>query len=280
LLVYLQAARPSLRSTERRMADYILANPERMLFLAISDFRKGCGASVGSIVAFCKHLGLRGFADFKIALAGDLAQARGSGVPRPAAGPAGASLFQQVFAFHGRSLAETLQLNSAARLERAASLMAKARRMEFFSIGMSYPVAYAAGAKLKLIGLNAGAESDSHLQLIRAAQLRRGDVAFAISCSGTTHETVRCLRIAREHRAATICLTNCVESPLSREADLALFAAPSEVKYFQAPLAARIAQLALVDALFVAIALKRKKETMAQLRRAGVALLEHRLGKA
>jgi hypothetical protein len=45
----------------------------------------------------------------------------------------------------------------------------------------------------------------------------------------------------------------------------------------QAPLAARITQLALVDTLFVAIALSQKKHTLAQLQRAGIELLEHRL---
>jgi RpiR family transcriptional regulator, carbohydrate utilization regulator len=279
LLIYLQAVRPSLHSTERLMADYILADPERMLSLSISDFRSGSGASVGSIVAFCKSLGLSGFTDFKITLAGELAHGGLSALQKTAREPAGASLFRQVFDFHDQSLKETLNLNSVAHLEQAARLMGKARKIEFFSIGMSYPVAYTACAKLKLIGISAGTECDSHLQLIRATQLHKGDVAFAISCSGSTHETVRCLEIAREHKATTLCLTNCVNSPITKQADLTLFAAPSEIKYFQAPLAARITQLALVDALFVAIALNQKKQTMAQLRRAGIELLEHRLGR-
>jgi DNA-binding MurR/RpiR family transcriptional regulator len=277
LLTYLQATLPSLNSTERLIADYILKDPEQMLSCSISDFRRGAGASVGSVVAFCKKLGLLGFADFKITLAGELAQAGLSGFQKSAQAQEGASLFQQVFEFHAQSLKETLQLNSASHLEQAARMMSEARRIEFFSTGMSYPVAYTACAKLKLIGMNAGTECDSHFQLIRATQLKKGDVAFAISCSGSTHETVRCLEIARAHKATTLCLTNCVKSPLTEQADLTLFAAPSEIKYFQAPLAARITQLALVDTLFVAIALSQKKHTLAQLQRAGIELLEHRL---
>ncbi|MEP6662911.1 MAG: MurR/RpiR family transcriptional regulator [Verrucomicrobiota bacterium] len=279
LLTYLQATLPSLNSTERLIADYILRDPEQMLSHSISDFRNGSSVSVGSIVAFCKSLGLRGFADFKMTLAGELAQAGLSVFQKTVPPSAGISLFEQVFEFHAQSLKETLKLNSASHLEQAAEMMGKARKIEFFSTGMSYPVAYTACAKLKLIGMNAGTESDSHFQLIRATQMQKGDVAFAISCSGSTHETVRCLEIARQHKATTLCLTNCVKSPITKHADLTLFAAPSEIKYFQAPLAARITQLALVDALFVAIALSQKKQTLAQLRRAGIELLEHRLGK-
>ena len=79
--------------------------------------------------------------------------------------------------------------------------------------------------------------------------------------------------LARQGRATTLCLTNCMKSPITAQADMALYAAPSEVKYFQAPLASRITQLALVDALFVSIALRRKNRTLAQLQSAGIKLL-------
>jgi DNA-binding MurR/RpiR family transcriptional regulator len=48
---------------------------------------------------------------------------------------------------------------------------------------------------------------------------------------------------------------------------LALYATPSEIKYFQSPLASRITQLAVVDADFIA----------AHLQDAGEELLERRL---
>jgi DNA-binding MurR/RpiR family transcriptional regulator len=193
------------------------------------------------------------------------------------AGQENASIFQNVFEFQSQSLRETLQLNTAEDLEKVSRALELARRIEFFSIGMSYPVAYTACAKLKLIGLRAAAECDSHLQMINATQLKKGDVAFGISCSGSTTETVRCLEIARQGRATTLCVTNCMKSPITAQADMVLYAAPSEIKYFQAPLASRITQLALVDALFVSIALRRKNRTLAQLQSAGIKLLEHRI---
>jgi DNA-binding MurR/RpiR family transcriptional regulator len=95
-------------------------------------------------------------------------------------------------------------MNSEETLQKASKILELARKIEFFSIGMSYPVAYTACNKLKLIGLPATTQSDSHLQLIAATQMRKGDVAFGISCSGSTHETVHCLQTARENKATTI----------------------------------------------------------------------------
>jgi DNA-binding MurR/RpiR family transcriptional regulator len=68
-----------------------------------------------------------------------------------------------------------------------------------------------------------------------------------------------------------------MKSPITAYADLVLYATPSEIKYFQAPLASRITQLALVDALFVSIALRRKNRTLTQLQNAGEKLLDHRI---
>ncbi len=280
LLVYLQAILPSLSPAERQIGHYILEDPERVLSSSISDMRRGSGASVGSIVGFCRTLGVKGFANFKIALARELAQGVFSETARSIDGhPPHSSLFESVFQFHAQSLRETLQLNSQETLERASRILELARRIEFFSIGMSYPVAYTACNKLRLIGMSATTQSDSHLQLIAATQLQKGDVAFGISCSGSTHETVHCLETARENKATTISVTNCMKSPITEHSDLVLYATPSEIKYFQAPLASRVTQLALVDALFVAIAQRRKNNTTVQLQKAAAKLLEHRLKK-
>jgi RpiR family transcriptional regulator, carbohydrate utilization regulator len=275
VLVYLQAILPSLNPVERVIAQYLLDDPERTISSSIAELRRGSGASVGSIIGFCRSLGAKGFADFKITLARELSQVGLAASQK--AGPKNASIFQNVFEFQSQSLKETLQLNTAEVLEKVSRALELARRIEFFSIGMSYPVAYTACAKLKLIGLRAAAECDSHLQMINATQLRKGDVAFGISCSGSTTETVRCLEIARQGRATTLCVTNCMKSPITAQADMVLYATPSEIKYFQAPLASRITQLALVDALFVSIALRRKNRTLAQLQSAGIKLLEHRI---
>ena len=278
LLVYIQGILTSLNPTERLIADYVLRDPERILSSSIAETRDGCGASVGSIVGFCRSLGLKGFAEFKIALARELAQSGFAGLaPGAAANSENGTVFEKVFQFQAQCLVDTLHINSQETLRQAARALERAHRIELFAIGISYPIAYLAACKLRLIGLPASTQFDSHMQLIAATQLRKGDLAFGISCSGATSETVRCLEVARSRGAAAICLTNSVKSPITQAADLALFATPSEIKYFQAPLASRITQLAIVDALFVSLAQKNKDKTAVELRNAGEELLKQRL---
>ena len=136
LLVYLQATLPSLNPAERLIAEYILKDPERILFSSISQMRHGSGASVGSIVGFCRSLGVKGFADFKITLARELAQGGFSASQKAMNGREDLSLFRNVFEFHSQSLKETEQLNRAENLERASRVLESAGRIEFFSIGL------------------------------------------------------------------------------------------------------------------------------------------------
>ena len=273
LLTYIKGILASLNPTDRLIADCVLADPEKVISSSIAQLKDDCGASVGAIVAFCRRMGLTGFAEFKIALARDLAQ---SGMPGGQAQENG-SLLEKVFHVHSQSLIETLQINPAAQFERIAQVIDKSRRVELFSIGLSYPVAHTAYCKFLLLGLQASAHFDSHIQLIAATQLEKGDVAIGISLSGTTRETVECLEVAKAKGATTICLTNAVKSPITAHSDYALYATPSEIKYFQAPLASRVTQLALIDALFVFLALKHKTRTAAKLQQSGEELIKRRL---
>lgn len=274
LLVYIQGILSSLKPSEHLIAEYILADPERVLYHTIAEMKQHCGASVGSIVGFCRTMGVGGFADLKIALARELAE---GGLPGEELEGKGGSVFDQVFRLHAKSLAETRQINPEATLLKAAAAIGKAHRIQIFSTGISHAVAYAAYCKFTLIGLRASTEKDAHMQLVNALQMGKGDVAFGISCSGRTKETVRCLEAARERRATTICLTNSIRSPITAFADIVLHATPGEVKYFQAPLASRVTQLAVIDSLFAALAIDRKSKTMSQLHRIGEQLMEHRI---
>lgn len=272
LIPFMRGLLPTLNPTERLIAECVLEDPERAISSSIAQLKDASGASVGAIVGFCRRVGLDGFADFKIALARDLAQ---SGLPTGGADQDG-SLFSEVFKFHGQSLGETLRINSEESLERVAHALERARRIELFSIGLSYSVAYTAYCKFLLLGLPATAHFDSHIQLINATQMKAGDLAFGISVSGTTRETVQCMEVAKANGATTVCLTNAMKSTITSYSDHALYATPGEIKYFQAPLASRVTQLAVIDALFVFLALKHKNRTAERLQQSAEALQERR----
>jgi DNA-binding MurR/RpiR family transcriptional regulator len=184
---------------------------------------------------------------------------------------------QRIFEEHVHCLHETLRINSSSSLEAAAEAITRAKRTVLFCIGQSYPVAYSLGIRLAIIGLSVFLDADSHTQLVAAAGMKRGEVGIGISLSGSTGETVESLRLSQERGAKTICITNSLDSPLARAADIRLFAAPSEVKYFHAGLASRVTQMALADVLLYMVARLRGRKALAQLARAEEHLLRRRI---
>ena len=278
LLPLIRGLLPTFQRAQRRIAEVVLNDPERFIFQSISQLAEDCGVSPGSIVLFCKSLRLAGLPALKIALARELAAPVLPFFDKKFERQDGASaVLQRVFEEHVESLHQTLKLNASSALAEAVEAMLKAKRIVLFSIGLSYPVAYSVYARLRLLGLPAFIEFDSHLQLAAAAEIEGSEVALGVSVSGTTSETVECLRLCKARGAKTICITNSINSPLAQTADIRLYAAPSEVKYFQAPLASRVAQLALADALLVLVGLRRKRKALVHLRRAEEQLLKRRI---
>jgi RpiR family transcriptional regulator, carbohydrate utilization regulator len=273
----IQGMLPALKRAQRRIAEAVIADPEQFVSHSISELAADYGVSPGSIVIFCKSLGLRGFPALKIALARELSEPVFFSAEKNAPRTGLPSVLQRVFKRHVESLHQTLNLNAPDSFEAAVKSLVKTRRIVLFSIGLSYPVAYSLYARLRFIGLPAFIEFDSHLQLAAAAEINRGDVGLAVSVAGSTRETVECLRLARERGATTICITNSIGSPLAHAADIPLYAAPGAVKYFQAPLASRVSQLAIADVLLVLIGQRRKRRALAYIRRAEEFLLKHRM---
>lgn len=268
---------PSLKRAQRRIAEEIIRDPEQFIAQSISELAARCEVSTGSIVHFCKSLGLRGLPHLKVALARGLSEPLFPSGGKVRAGSGAGEILEMVFQAHTQALRDTLRLNSPATLEEAVNVLLKARRTFLFSIGLSYPVAYSLYGRMKFMGYPAYIEYDSHLQLARAAEMGPGDAGLAVSVAGNTSETVECLRLAKERGARTLCITNSIGSPLAEAADIRLYAAPSAVKYFQAPLASRVTQLAVADALLTALGLRRKRQVLTHLRRAEECLLKHRV---
>jgi RpiR family transcriptional regulator, carbohydrate utilization regulator len=273
LLPWIQGRLPTLKKAQRRIAEEIIKDPEEFISQPISELAKRCEVSPASIVIFCKVFDLKGLPALKVALARCLAEPLFASGGRSGA----AAGLERVFEDHMKALQETLRLNKPGTVTAAVKLLSKARRTVLFSIGLSYPVAYSIYARMRFIGLPAMIEYDSHLQLAAASEMQPGEVAIGISLAGNTLETVECLRLARSRGARTICITNSIDSLMAQAADIRFYAAPSEVKYFQAPLASRVTQMAVADALLEDLSTQNRQRTLTHLRRAEEHLLQRRL---
>jgi DNA-binding MurR/RpiR family transcriptional regulator len=150
-------------------------------------------------------------------------------------------------------------------LERVVDALVRAQRVDLYGVGASAFVAMDFQQKLHRIGRVAFAWPDIHVALTSAALLRPGDVAIAVSHTGTTTDTIDAVTEARSHGATTVALTNFPRSPLALAAEHVLTTAARETTFRSGAMASRLAQLTVVDCLFVGVAQRTYEQTMAAL---------------
>src|ERR1700748_3676043 len=74
ILITIRSLLPSLAPVEQRVAQAVLDDPAGVAWRSISELASACGTSATSVVRFCRAVGLRGYPDLRLALAGAVAR--------------------------------------------------------------------------------------------------------------------------------------------------------------------------------------------------------------
>jgi len=259
---------PALHRKERTLAEYIAAHPHEATRASITELAERSGASTATITRFCKALHFDGFIDFKLKLAEELAAPDAPHTYQDiVAGNSLSSIVSAIEANHVRSITDTTRLIDYAALEKAIAALGAAKQIDLYGVATSGLVAQDAYQKLVRIGKKAFAFADPHLQITSASNLEPGDVAIGISYSGETPETLDAIRCAKERGATTISLTKYGANALAALADIPLFASSLEEGMRRGDMASRIAQLHMIDILFVGLVSQTFDEDVPKLER-------------
>lgn len=278
ILIRIRGVLPSLRPAERRVADAVLADPAAVAARSISALARQCDTSETTVMRFCRALGIEHYPELRIALARAASHEEAQhGRAAHLNGDIGADdTLEQIVAkvtfSDARAIEDTAAMLDIPALSQAVDTVARARRVDIYGIGASGFVCQDLQQKLHRIGLLAFVWADPHAALTSSALLGAGDVAIAISHTGTTIDTVAPLRLARERGATAIAITNFSRSPLAEHADLVLTTAARETTFRSGAMASRIAQLVVVDCLFVGVAQRSFDKTMEALESTYVAV--------
>ncbi|WP_418607600.1 family 10 glycosylhydrolase [Georgenia sp. SUBG003] len=213
LAVQLRGLLDDLQPSTRRVAEFVLADPERAAGLTITGLADACGTSQSTIVRLCREVGLAGYRQFRLALVADLGRRQGESRPAELPGDIAegddlAAVVAKIAFADARAVEETGRALSVPALEAAVDAVVAAGRTDVYGVGASGIVAADLQQKLHRIGRVAFSYPDAHLALTSAALLRPGDVAIGISHTGTTIDTVDALAIARRNGATTVAITN------------------------------------------------------------------------
>lgn len=254
LLARLQQYRESASPAERGLVTKLLEDPEAISGLSIHELAELGFASPSTVSRLCKKLGLRGYRDFQRQLVYDLAilrESERSMIDDLHPADTTAQTAAKVVKGNIDALTLTEKLNDASVFDACVDLMTAARTINLFGMGASLLSARDLHYKLLRIGVVCNLIDDWHGQLLYASNSNPGDVAIAISYSGSTREVNTCVAKAKERGARVIAITGSgFDSKLASLADEVLLVASTEPLMRSAATASRIGQLGVIDILF------------------------------
>lgn len=241
-----------LTAAEKKVADYIIIHQKDCQFLSISQLAGACGVAEATISRFVKRLHFQGYNAFRLAIAQSTAGHSGSNPLSGQVEPEDSlpDLCQKLFAADMDAMEQTMALMRPEEIRRAADLLEGAGKVLCMGQGGSMVMAQECAHLFSTAFGKYFPVVDSHMQAIAITQAGPGDVILYFSYSGATRDLLEAVRQARERGVRLILVTRFPKSPGAALADVVLQCGSHESPLQLGSVAARIAQLYLLDVLF------------------------------
>jgi len=254
MLVRIEQQLEQLSRTERRVGEWVLRHPRQAADATLREVATASGVSEPSVVRFCKRVGLAGFRELTLRLTEALSRPVSYVHSDVHADDAAPDAVTKVLDASIQALLNLRADLSAMPIAAAVDTLANARQIVFAGLGASGNVARDARHKFFRLGIPCSALADSPGILQFAAVATAGDVLVLTSHTGGWQELCDAAELAQNGGAAVIALTD-PRSPLARRASVLLPLQVVEDTSVYTPMSSRLAQLALLDAVHVALAL-------------------------
>ena len=68
LILDIQLSYNQFTKTEKKIADYVIQNTNKVLFMSITELSEASGVADASVHRFCRTMGVKGYQEFKMKL--------------------------------------------------------------------------------------------------------------------------------------------------------------------------------------------------------------------
>jgi RpiR family carbohydrate utilization transcriptional regulator len=247
---------PSLSPSEMRIAEFVLANPAEIIHMSVAEVAERAGSAESTAVRFCRRVGFTGFQDLKIQLARDTTSLSHYAYDDVEPTDAPGDVLLKVMGFSSRVIQDAASSIDAAVFDDTVAMMSAASEILIIGYGTSQNVALSARDQLTSIGLKVAVPEDANHKHLAARTAAPDSCALLISHTGATRDTIRCAEALHARGVPTAALTSTPQSRLTTVVDRSLVAGGHSMSFRFEALSGRLVHLAVIDALYLALALR------------------------
>lgn len=225
--------------SELKLYDYILTHLDAVVYHSLSELSEQAKVAEATSLRFFKKLQYSGFQAFKFDLAKE----------QPTEDTKETDVYTRVKDGMIYSIETNHGLLNQAQLERVAHLLDQKKETVVFAIGASGIAALDFQNQLMRVGKNIDVITDTHTQIMRAANATGDTLLLTISLSGSTKSLIESTAIAKKKGAYVVSLTGFLKSPLTKVSDDTILTHVKENPLERGTLSGKVAQLFVIDAL-------------------------------
>ncbi|OJU14995.1 MAG: hypothetical protein BGN88_01100 [Clostridiales bacterium 43-6] len=259
-LIRIQSVYGTLKTAERKAADFILSDPEMIAAKSISEVASVAGCSEATLVRLARRMSYSGYPELRSAVVKKTSEASVlyQGIDK---NDSQLNIITKVFSTSVQAIHDTLNILDIQKYEAAVEILKSAGKIMFLGSGDASAVAMSGFYKFLRLGLDTVCQNEYDLQLVTASGLRPGDVVIAISHSGKTKTIIDVIKCAKEAGAAIIAITNHPGSPLSKNSDIQLVTAAFNHNSMGEVMTKRIPELCIIESLYISLSLFDENKT-------------------
>lgn len=238
---------------EKKIADYIVNNTQKVIDITISELAESAGASDATVTRFCKKCHMKGFHHLKITLARELVESKKDDVK--ISGDVSESNIKEslsnILANKVEELKQTVSMIDEKELSEILNLIRNARNVQFAAVGNTIPVALDGCYKFNQIGIPSVTNPIWETQIAYTFNLSKGDVVIIISNSGSSKRLIDVIEAAKAKEAYIVSITNSNNSPIAKISDYHIKTATREKLFLEEYYFSRISAMTVIEILYL-----------------------------
>jgi len=252
----------TLSKGQKKLATYIMDNYDKAVFLTATKLGKVVGVSESTVVRFAMNLGYKGYPEFQKSVE-DLVRARLNSVEKMEVTygrKSQSEILENVLSADAEKIKYTLKNIDVNAFELAVDTLIQAKKVYIIGIRSCAPIAGFLAFYLNMIldnviQINTSSSTEIFEQMMH---INQEDVIVGISFPRYSMRTLKALEFANNRNAKVITLTDNIHAPINLYSACNLVAKSDMVSIVDS----LVAPLSVINALVVALCLKRKTEVI------------------
>ena len=208
----------TLTKGEKKIAEFLVKNPKKVILLSALDLGKEIGVSDASVLRFSKTMGFNKFNDFKNYIALELSETSPDDriVKNWDNFNSKNDIANKIVNADLENIKDFLLNVDFNEVNEAVDAIAEAKKIYFLGIGSSRAISQFMFWHIKRLGFNAECVNEGGLGLYESfSHIKKGDVVIIFAFPRFLNDEVKAVKLAKEKKAKIITITSNVFSEIS-----------------------------------------------------------------